>query len=283
MGIKIKLLFTIVILEFLIIVFGYFYVVNKSPGVFQHKPSILVIDVHGSLIDTVLGGVYDRGGTLGELTTSADEVVRVLQTFERDDNFKGFILDIDSNGGEGSAAEDIARQVRRMDKPVVAVVRDQALSSGYYVAASTNRIYANAFSNIGNIGVISSFVNRTRNGTEQECFVSSTKIKGMFLSDCAGFDPEEVQTMQHYVKVSHDYFIYDIALLRNLSIPYIAKLADGSIYHGGEALKLQLIDAIGDAQSAKRDLEKQTGSKLELIYLRDLKAAYDNDKKSNAS
>ena len=76
----------------------------------------------------------------------------MLEFFSQDPNIKAFILEINSNGSQTAAQEEIVRYIKRMNKPVIAVIKGSALSSGYYVAAGTNKIYADESAKIGNIG-----------------------------------------------------------------------------------------------------------------------------------
>ena len=52
----------------------------------------------------------------------------MLECFSKDDSIKAFILEIDSYGGQTSGKEEIERFVKRMNKPVVSVIKNRALS-----------------------------------------------------------------------------------------------------------------------------------------------------------
>jgi protease-4 len=261
----------VTIVELLIIVTGGIYLFTNYPQIFaKPRNAIMVIDIRGELISTQFGSVMAFRGKEKGVVTSADNIVRYLDYYNHDDNIKAFILDIDSNGGSGEAAEEIIEKIHHMKKPVVAVIRDSALSSGYYVATGTARIFAQKGSGVGDIGVVHVEVNRSRNGTEQVCIIASTPFKESYYDDCPGFDPEVVRLYRRSVQIGHYAFVEDIAQARKLSQLYVDRLADGSIYYGIEAVDLGLIDEIGGISAAVIYLENITNTTLETIYLRDI-------------
>lgn len=275
MRIKRKHLFYLVFVQFIILFLILVYIYSQNTFT-NEKPAVLVIDMTGELTTDTFGGLYSNY-TLEEKpgpTSSSTKIVNALQQYENDDHIKAFIIEIDSNGGSGIGEEEIALQIWRMKKPVVAVVRDQALSAGYYVASSTERIYANELSNIGDIGILKvyDFIDKTTN-EPNVCYVPSVKYKNIYSNDCSNFGMNltEYKSIIRALKYNHDTMVYEIAHFRNLSYGYTSLLADGSIYRGREALNNGLIDEIGDTKNATEWLEKQLGTELEIVYLREIK------------
>ncbi|MBN2052826.1 S49 family peptidase [Candidatus Woesearchaeota archaeon] len=260
----------IAVLELIVIISSYVYIKHNYPKIFvKLPPAIMVIDIRGTIINTQFAGMLEFRGKNKEVVTPAENIVRYLEYYENDDGVKAFILDIDSNGGSNAGAEEIIDKIKHMKKPVVAVVRDSALSAGYLVAIGTERVFAQPSSGVGDIGAFVE-INRTRNGTVQTCKMASTPFKEASYNDCSGFDPELIKIYRRILMIEHDAFVKDVAERRGLNQYYIDGLADGRIYYGIEALDLGLIDQIGGMPEAVEYLENKTNSSLEVLYLRDI-------------
>ena len=267
---KMQLLKAIMAIELAIIVVGLGFMLHEN--YFKKHAHVLVINVHGEVISTdgsnpYLGVIMNESG----LKASATEIVKILQKYEKDENVKAFILDIDSNGGDGIGQEELEKQFSLMKKPVVSVIRDKALSSGYYVASTTNRIFASELSNVADIGHTTIMEYSKDKINYKKCHISSSDFKRMYYDDCEGFEntqayKEEKNNLIYLTEI----MAIKIAHHRNLSVNHVMNLADGTIFTGIGALKLGLIDQIGDAYDAKNWLEKQLGMKLDLVYFREI-------------
>ena len=165
---KSTILKTVIFLEIIIIISMFF----MSDA--QKNPAVLVIDVHGEIVGSenqFNSDYWERDGTI---KVQADEIAKILKKYKNDDNVKSFVLDIDSNGGDIGKQSELVQEIQKIKKPIISVVRDQALSSGYYVAAGTDRIFANELSNIADIGVVQIIEYKpTPNGEYRKCYVSS--------------------------------------------------------------------------------------------------------------
>jgi len=257
----------------IIIIIGLFLIPeNNKPK--DSKPSVLVIDVHGEIVDSIDltspdSDFWERENTV---KVSTIEISKIIKKYEKEDNIKAFILDIDSNGGGGEPLYDLIKQIRNLDKPVVSVIRDQALSGGYYMASATDRIFANELSNIADIGYITVIDYSKDNISYKKCFISSSEYKAMYYDDCEGFGRTDVyKTTKNRLIESTRIMAREIATFRNLPEPHVQKLADGTIFTGIGALKLGLIDEIGGVHEANDWLESELGSELEIIYYREFK------------
>jgi protease IV len=266
---KTKVLWIIVIIEFLVIAGGIFY----QSFIEKQKPLVLVIDMYGELYSSAYPELYE-GLYLEEMSkkelVSSTEIVKILKKCENDADIKAVILHIDMNGGDQVAQAELVEQIRLSKKPVVAVISGSALSSGYYVAAATGRIFANELSNVADIGVMMLTDYTDKNGHLRICQMSSSEYKKMYLDDCPGIDPRIYQqgTIDSYYKTRQ--MAMEIAAFRNLSEQHALNVADGLIFAGVGALKLGLIDEIGGIQEANEWLEKAVKTKLKIVYYGEL-------------
>lgn len=219
---------------------------NESAGFGGFGDKIGVIDVTGVIIEP-------------------DTVVRQLKQYAKDDSIKAIILHIDTPGGEAAAAQEIYTEVRRIrdekKKKIVADVESIGASGGYYIAAGTNKIYANPASIVGSIGVISQWVN-------YEDLLKWAKLKDVTFKAGALKDagnparamtPEEKAYFQGLLDNMHEQFIRAVAEGRGMKEEDIRKLADGRVWTGEQALPLKLVDNLGDFQTAVQETAKAAG------------------------
>ncbi len=253
-----KILWIIVIVEFLTIIISLIFINIQYPNLFQKQPSVIVIDIFGEVISSD----YQ---TNDNNVIYAQSLVNLLKKYEKDNSIKAIILDIDINGGDILGGSMLAAQIRLMKKPVVTVVRDNALSGGYYIAASTKRIFANELSNIADIGVSRMIEYPTSQGYKS-CYISTSDIKVMYYNNCDSIDSFEYEIDKSDLSIQTEMMATEIASFRNLSKNYVMKYSDGTIFNGNEALNLNLIDQIGGVQEANDWLEQQLGEKLEIVY-----------------
>lgn len=260
-----------VIIGFIVLGWSYAYISFSHPSFLQkQKPAVLVIDIEGEIISSRFGGIYEKRGKERPVVTSAENVVRMLDYFSEDDSIKAFLLEIDAYEGQNAGQEEIVRQIRRMNKPVIAVIKGSALSAGYYVAAGSDKLYAHKSAKIGNIANTFVEVNRTRKGSEQECIILPSKYKNTSVKDCAGFDAAEFDKLKHFVDITHSTLLSHIGEMRSIPTPSLQHIASDKILNSSEALSYKLIDEIGTTYDAIVWLEKELGIKLWIVYLRDM-------------
>lgn len=120
------------------------------------EPQIAVIHVEG----VILGG-RGQSGLWGE-NGGVDGIIRQLHEARDDEAVKAIILRINSPGGSATASQELGEEilkVRAGGKPVVSSMGDIAASGGYWLAACTERIYANPSTITGSIGVYMPYAN----------------------------------------------------------------------------------------------------------------------------
>src|SRR4029077_18305393 len=93
-------------------------------------------------------------GTVGD--SMVDDMRAALQQARDDSRVKAIVLEIDSPGGEVTAADQIYNAVvkARAKKPVVIYMESLAASGGYYISCGGRFLMANETTITGSIGVI---------------------------------------------------------------------------------------------------------------------------------
>jgi protease-4 len=205
-----------------------------SPGA-----KVAVVPVEGEIID-------------------ARAVIELLEHYAEKRSVRAIVVRINSPGGAIVPSQEIFEAIRRVrrdyGKPVVASLDSVAASGGYYVAVGCDRIVSNPGTLTGSIGVIAQWFN-------MEDLVRWAKLKpetftsGTMKDAGSPFKPSNERDrayFQHIVSQLHDQFVRAVAAGRkgHLTVQQVRALADGRVFTGEEALKLKLVDELGDLQAA---------------------------------
>jgi len=197
-----------------------------------------------------------------------------LRELIEDESVKGVLLSINSPGGTVGASKELYQAVKDLSevKPVVVSMLDQATSGGYYAASSATKIYANAGTLTGSIGVILSGFNAKelfdRVGIQSQT-IKTGPYKDIFSPFRELGDPER-QLLQDLLQSTYQEFITDVSKGRKLDLEVVRKLADGRLYTGQQAKDNKLVDAIGTLDMAIADLRSLSRKKFDLPETREL-------------
>jgi protease-4 len=173
------------------------------------------------------------------------------------------IVTLESPGGTTTGSEKIYDALRRLSakKPVVGVVGNMAASGAYIAALGTDRIFAKGNSLVGSIGVLFQFPNVSK--LLDTIGVKVEEVKSSPLKAAPnGFEPtspEARAALAALVSDSFDWFKGLVKERRAMSDDELAKVADGRVFTGRQAIGNKLIDAIGDEKEAIAWLESQKG------------------------
>ncbi len=187
---------------------------------------------------------------------SSGRVIEELRDYGRDPSVKAVVLRVESPGGAVAPSQEIYEEVKKLreKKPVIVSMGSVAASGGYYISAPATRIYANPGTITGSIGVIMEIPNvkelMDRIGVKTEV-IKSGKHKDL-ASAFRGVGKEERKILQSVLDEVHGQFIKAVSEGRELDIEKVRKIADGRIFTGSQAVKLGLVDDIGNMEDAVR-------------------------------
>jgi protease-4 len=227
--------------------------VFQMPGVRKVKAGtankVAVIYVEG----IIMGGrgqtgiFNDQGGT--------DNVIKQLHEARDDKDVKAVVLRINSPGGSAPASQELGEEIKKLratGKVVVASMGDIAASGGYWIAAVSDKIYANPATLTGSIGVYIPYSNweelYKKIGVQQEK-IKSGPHKDILSPDRA-MTAEERAMIQIMVDDLYQQFVEVVAEGRKMDEDQVRKLADGRVYTGHQAKELGLIDEYGNLYDA---------------------------------
>jgi len=222
-----------------------------------------------------VGNIKDGGGdgVLGAREEIASHtLVSALRALEADPLVKAVVLRIDSGGGSAQASELIWAAVEELKtkKPVVVSMSDVAASGGYYIASGANKIYAQANTLTGSIGVVGGHIAPAqalaRIGVNT--FPMGRGKHATMMASLKPWTPDEKALMQRHMEEVYNTFVARVAAGRKKTVEQIHPIAQGRVWTGTKALELGLVDEIGGLDAAvaeaKRLAKLDVASKLEV-------------------
>lgn len=196
---------------------------------------------------------------------SAEEVIPELRDAFTDKLAKGVIIDINSGGGTPVQAsiihDEIIRLKNKYKKKVIVVGEDMLASGAYLVAVSADKIYVNPNTVTGSIGVIMQGFGLNdvikKLGIERRVYASGDNKDR--LDPFLPAKPEDVAKIQSVINEVHDYFNQIVLMGRKGKLHGDDKeLFSGDFWTGQTALKLGLVDALGNLSDAMQNEFKVT-------------------------
>ena len=208
------------------------------------KEKIAVIYASGNIVDG-----KDRNNVDG------DRFAAIISGVRRDSTVKAVVFRVDSPGGSVLASEKIKNEVDllREVKPVIASYGNYAASGGYWISNSCDRIFTNASTLTGSIGVFSmlpDFSGTLKDIAHVNITTISSNEHGDMYSGLRPLSDSETAYMQASVEKIYDRFTATVAEGRNLEVPYVDSIAQGRVWAGSDAAEIGLVDGIGTIKDA---------------------------------
>ena len=203
----------------------------------------------------ILGPIIDGNQTSG--AASGDNISALFDKALKNDQIKAMVVRVNTPGGSVFASElirDALIRVREKNIPIVTSMGGVAASGGYWVAASTDYIFAEDLTITGSIGVASVIFNAE--GTFNKIGLNEDGVSSSVFSDTYrgiySKRPDErlINLNKIIIQNIYDKFINLVSEGRNISIEDVNKLAKGQVWIGKDALKFNLIDEIGSLDDA---------------------------------
>ena len=216
------------------------------------QAKVVEVPSHNRVAVIYAEGEIVEGEGLSEI--AGDRFVHVIDKVRKDKNVKAVVLRVNSPGGSVAASMKIraALDLLQAEKPLVASYGDYAASGGYWISNGCQKIYADATTITGSIGVfsmipeLSKVAKKVGVGIET---VSSNKHSDM-MSLMRPFDADELAYMQASVEDIYELFVKLVADSRELTVEQVDAIAQGRVWAATDALQIGLIDEIGTLQDA---------------------------------
>ena len=174
---------------------------------------------------------------------------------------RAVIVHLDSPGGTTAGSEQLYDSLRALQakKPMVVVVDGLAASGAYIAALSSEHIIAQDTSLVGSIGVLFQYPNFAE--VLKTIGIKVEEIKSTPLKAApSAFEPASAAAraaIESIVLDSYGWFKDLVKDRRRLDDGELAKVADGRVFTGRQAVGLKMVDALGNEKTALAWLEKE--------------------------
>jgi protease-4 len=220
--------------------------------------------------------IYAEGAIVDEGTEGIVEgdMLKAIKKIHENDAVKAVVLRVNSPGGSADASEQIWHAIETLKAkglPVVVSMGDYAASGGYYISCGADYIYAEPTTLTGSIGIFGTIPNlsklRENIGLDMD-EVNTNKFSALTTNALAkGMKPEEFALMQSMVERGYDLFTNRCAVGRGISQDSIKAIGGGRVWLGKDALKLGLVDELGNINHALAKAAELAGIGMyEVLY-----------------
>ena len=183
------------------------------------------------------------------------EVVKDLQRLREDDDVKAVVMRVNSGGGSAYASEQIWKEVTLLKekKPVIVSMGGMAASGGYYISCAANKIFAEASTLTGSIGIFGMIPDASELLT-QKLGLNFDVVKTNALSDIGAmgrpFNETESAMLQSHINQGYELFTGRVADGRKMKKDDVKAIAEGRVWTGEQAISIGLVDKLGDLDDA---------------------------------
>ena len=214
--------------------------------------------------------VYASGDIVGgegeDNSIGSESVSRALRKVRLDDKVKAVVFRVNSPGGSSLASDVIWREVMltKKVKPIIVSMGDYAASGGYYISCAADSIIAEPNTITGSIGIFAILPNMQKlfNDKLGVTFDGVNTGKYADLGNISRpLTPEERAILQNEVDHGYDDFTKAVAAGRHKTQAYINSIGQGRVWTGTQAIKLGLIDRLGNIDDAVQSAAKMAGVK----------------------
>ena len=216
----------------------------KTTVNFRAKNKIAVIYAEGDIVD---GNEKQQ--------VAGDRFAKIISDVRKDTTVKAVVLRVNSPGGSVLAAEKIKTEfdLLRETTPIIASYGDYAASGGYWISANCDKIYSNATTLTGSIGVFSmipDFGGTVKNKLHVNITPVNSNSHADMYNGLRALNPSEVAYMQASVERIYDRFTKIVSEGRSMPVADVDAIAQGRVWSGADAINIGLVDEIGTLEDA---------------------------------
>tara|TARA_Y100001960_G_scaffold331800_1_gene430022 strand:- start:959 stop:1792 length:834 start_codon:yes stop_codon:yes gene_type:complete len=228
---------------------------------FKKRPTVPVLRFEG---------VIGTGGGLGKGRINAENLENNIKKAFSASKPSAVAIIINSPGGSPVQSSLIYQRVRyfaeKKDVPILVFIEDVAASGGYWLSCVGDEIFADKASIVGSIGVISASFGFSeaisKVGVERRVYTTG-KSKGS-LDPFKPEKPEDVRMLKNIMNDTQEAFVDLVNLRRGSKLSDDDSIFTGAFWSGEKALKLGLIDGIGEIRTV---LRQRFGNKVKLKFI----------------
>ena len=209
--------------------------------------------------NTRIAVIYASGdigsGEGDDNSIGSERISKAIRKARMDKKVKAVVLRINSPGGSSLASDVLWREVvmTKKVKPVIVSMGDLAASGGYYMACAADSIFAQPNTITGSIGIFAILPNM-QNFLNQKLGITFDGVKTGKFADLGDvtrpLNPAERLILQNQVDRGYMEFTTAVASGRKKTQKYIDSIGQGRVWTGAQALKIGLVDRLGNLDDA---------------------------------
>jgi protease-4 len=201
------------------------------------------------------------GGEGNDNIIGSETTSKAIQKVRLDKKVKAVVLRINSPGGSSLASDVIWREVMLTQKvkPIIVSMGDVAASGGYYIACAADSIIAQPNTITGSIGIYGIIPNLQKLFNDKLGITFDGVKTGKYadLGDMTRpLTREEQAILQKQVNRGYDDFTKAVATGRKKTQAYIDSIGQGRVWTGAQAVKIGLVDRLGNLDDAVKSAAK---------------------------
>lgn len=235
----------------------------KIESLLKPKPRIAVLSLHG-----VIGAAGKMKSNTGLSLQSLDNLIEKAFTLPR---VKAVALCINSPGGSPAQSALISERIRQFSEeksiPTYSFIEDVGTSGGYWLACTSDTIYAQPTSVVGSIGVITAGFGFkdliAKWGIERRVYTQGENKN--ILDPFKEEKEEDVSLLLNVQKDIHEVFIRYVKERRADAIDAEDDvLFSGAFWSGLKAKELGLVDGIGSMHGI---MQEKYGREIDFVTM----------------
>lgn len=218
---------------------------NNDKIKINSKNRVAVIFAEGEIVSG-----KSRDGVMGSETIAA-----ALKKARLDKKVKSIVLRVNSPGGSALASDVMWREVvlAKAEKPVIVSMGGVAASGGYFISCAADKIFAEASTITGSIGVFGLIPNM-KGMFNNKLGINIDRVNTNQFSDgMTPFRPLEAQervALKSMIEDIYGDFTQKVADGRGMTQAEVDSIGQGRVWTGINAKKIGLVDEIGGLNDA---------------------------------
>ncbi len=223
------------------------YATTKVVPDFRSRNRIAVIYADGEIID----------GNDPVANVAGDRFASIIDKVRSDDGIQAVVLRVNSPGGSVLASEKIKHELDLLGEkvPLIASYGDYAASGGYWISNNCSKIFSDATTLTGSIGVFG-LIPEASKTLKNVLHVGVWSAKSHKHADAMRltrpFDQVEYNYMLRSIEAIYDKFTAIVAEGRQMEQSRVDEIGQGRVWTGADALEIGLVDEIGTLEDAIR-------------------------------
>lgn len=186
---------------------------------------------------------------------AGDRFAQIIADVRADSTVKAVVLRVNSPGGSVLASEKIKNELDllKQTKPLIASYGDYAASGGYWISTNCDRIFSDATTLTGSIGVfgiVPDFSKTAKDVLHINIESISSNRHGDMYTGMRPFDEAEYNYMLASIESIYDRFTTIVSEARSLPKETVDNIGQGRVWTGYDAAALRLVDEIGSLENA---------------------------------